>query len=52
MRIEVTRLPQARAIRWDGRRVEMVASQFVVGLGGRIREVAVDDFAQADDGSV
>jgi hypothetical protein len=52
MRIEVTRLPRARTIEWDGRRVETVASQFVAYLGGRIREVAIDYFAQADDGSV
>jgi hypothetical protein len=52
MRIEVTRLPLPRTIEWDGRRVETVASQFVAYLGGRIREVAIDYFAQADDGSV
>jgi hypothetical protein len=52
MRIEVTRLPRARTIEWDGRPVDTVASQFVAYLGGRIREVAIDYFAQADDGSV
>jgi hypothetical protein len=52
LRIEVTRLPRARTIEWDGRRVETVASQFTAYLGGRISEVAVDYFAQADDGSV
>jgi hypothetical protein len=52
MRIEVTRLPRARTIELDGRPVETVASQFVAYLGGRIREVAIDYFAQADDGSV
>jgi hypothetical protein len=52
LRIEVTRLPRARTIEWHGRRVETVASQFIAYLGGRIREVAIDYFAQADDGSV
>ena len=52
LRVEVTRLPATRALTWDGQRVETVASQFVAFLGGRIREVAIDYFAQADDGSV
>jgi hypothetical protein len=52
LRVEVTRLPTTRAFTWDGQRVETVASQFTAFLGGRIREVAIDYFAQADDGSV
>ena len=52
LRVEVTRLPTTRAFSWDGQRVETVASQFTAFLGGRIREVAIDYFAQADDGSV
>ena len=52
LRVEVTRLPRPRTIEWDGRRVGTVASQFVAYLDGRIQEVAVDYFAQADDGSV
>jgi hypothetical protein len=52
LRVEATRLPRTRAFRWDGRRVDTVASQFVAYLGGRIREVAIDYYAQADDGSV
>jgi len=52
LRVEVTRLPATRALTWDGQQVETVASQFVAFLGGRIREVAIDYFAQADDGSV
>ena len=47
-----TRLPTTRTFTWDGQRVETVASQFTAFLGGRIREVAIDYFAQADDGSV
>jgi hypothetical protein len=52
LRVEVTRLPRGRTIDWGGRRVETVASQFVAYLDSRIREVAIDYFAQADDGSV
>ena len=52
LRVEDTRLPQTRAFQWEGRRVDTVASQFVAYLGGRIREVAIDYYAQADDGSV
>jgi hypothetical protein len=39
-------------VEWDGRQVDTVASQFVAYLDGRIREVAIDYLAQADDGSV
>jgi hypothetical protein len=52
LRVEVTRLPQARTFEWDGRRIGTVASQFVAYLDGRIQEVAIDYFAQADDDSV
>ena len=52
LRVEITRLPTTRRFTWDSQRVETVASQFSAFLGGRIREVAIDYFAQADDGSV
>jgi hypothetical protein len=52
LRVEVTRLPTTRTFTWDGQQVETVASKFTAFLGGRIREVAIDYFAQADDGSV
>jgi hypothetical protein len=52
LRVEITRLPNNRTFTWDGRRVDTVASQFVAYRDGRIQEVAVDHFAQADDGSV
>jgi hypothetical protein len=52
LRVEVTRLPATRTFIWDGQRVETVASQFAAFRSGRIREVAIDYFAQADDGSV
>ncbi|MCI0347772.1 MAG: hypothetical protein L0221_20430, partial [Chloroflexi bacterium] len=37
---------------WQGGRVEVLISQYVAFLGGRIQEVAYDFYAQADDGSV
>jgi hypothetical protein len=51
-RTEVTLLPQTRIISWDGRAVEVLVSQYVAYLGGRLHEVAYDFYAQADDGSV
>ena len=52
LRVEVTRLPGTKALEWDGQRVGTVPSQFVAYRGGRIQEVAIDYYAQADDGSV
>ncbi|MFC9840194.1 hypothetical protein ACFVKB_41455 [Rhodococcus sp. NPDC127530] len=51
-RIEVTRLPGTKTIQWRGTPVETVIVQYVAYLDGRIHEVAIDWFAQADDGSV
>ena len=52
LRVEVTRLPGTKVLEWDGRQVGTVRSQFVAYRGGRIQEVAIDYYAQADDGSV
>jgi hypothetical protein len=49
---ETTLLPVTRIIEWDGQRVETLVSQYTAFLGGRIEEVALDKYAQADDGSV
>jgi hypothetical protein len=51
-RTEVTLLPETRIIEWNGRQVEVLVSQYVAYLDGRIHEVAYDFYAQADDGSV
>ena len=51
-RVEITLLPVTRTIDWDSRQVENRVVQFVAYRGGRIVEVAVDYFAQADDGAV
>ncbi|HKZ54638.1 MAG TPA: hypothetical protein VJ123_04090 [Anaerolineales bacterium] len=51
-RVEVTLLPGAKTIEWNGQPVETLESQYVAFLDGRIHEVALDWYAQADDGSV
>lgn len=50
---ETTLLPETRIIEWpEGRYVETLVSQYVAYLDGRIQEVAIDYYAQADDGAV
>jgi hypothetical protein len=50
---ETTLLPQTKIIEWsDGELVETRISQYFAYLDGRIEEVALDYYAQADDGSV
>jgi hypothetical protein len=52
-KVETTLLPETRIIEWiDGQCVETLVSQYVAYLNGRIEEVALDLYAQADDGSV
>ena len=51
-RSEVTLLPETKTIEWNGQRVTTVVSQYLAFAGGRIQEVALDWYAQADDGSV
>ncbi len=51
-RTEVTLLAETRIIEWEGQRVEVAVSQYSAYLDGRITEVALDLYAQADDGSV
>ena len=52
LRIEVTLLPETKVIEWNGQQVETLVSQFVAYEDGQVLEVAVDFFAQADDGAV
>ena len=52
LRIETTLLPETKTVEWSGQRVQALQSQFCAYLEGRINEVAVDLYAQADDGSV
>jgi hypothetical protein len=51
-RTETTLLPGTRVVTWRGRRVRVLVSQYLAYLDGRITEVALDRYAQADDGSV
>jgi hypothetical protein len=51
-RVEATLLPLTKVIDWDGKKVETVVRQFIAYSERRIVEVALDFFAQADDGSV
>jgi hypothetical protein len=52
LKIETTLLPETKTVAWSGQRVQALQSQFCAYLKGRITEVAVDLYAQADDGSV
>ena len=52
-RTETTLLPDTRVIEWSpGQCIRVLVSQYVAYLDGRIEEVALDFYAQADDGSV
>ena len=51
LKIETTLLPETKTVDWGGQRVQALQSQFCAYLEGRINEVAVDLYAQADDGS-
>ena len=37
---------------WAGQRIKTLVSQYMAYRGGRIEEVALDRYAQANDGSV
>jgi len=52
LRLETTLLPETRAIAVDGQPIETLVSQFVAWVDGRINEVAIDHYAQDDDGAV
>lgn len=52
LRVEVTLLPTPKTIVWNGEAIETLESQYVAYVDGRIKEVALDWYAQADDGGV
>ena len=52
LRLETTLLSETRTLDVDGQPVETLISQFVAWVDGRIHEVAIDHYGQADDGSV
>jgi hypothetical protein len=51
-RTEVTLLPGSKPIQFNGKTVDTAIIQYVAYSDGRIHEVAIDWYAQADDGSV
>ncbi len=51
-RTETTLLPGTQTIAWGGQQIRVLISQYVAYLDGRLEEVALDRYAQADDGSV
>jgi len=51
-RSETTLIPGTHTVTVDGAPIEAVVSQYTAYLDGRIEEVAIDRYAQADDGSV
>ncbi|WP_293243802.1 hypothetical protein [Mycolicibacterium sp.] len=51
-RTEVTLLPETKATPYRGATVDTALIQYVAYLDGRLQEVAIDRYAQADDGSV
>jgi hypothetical protein len=51
-RTEVTLLPETKPTPYRGTTVDTAMIQYVAYLDGRIQEVAIDRYAQADDGSV
>ena len=52
LRFEVTQLPMTRFVRWNGKWIQTRVTHFVGYTNGRLVEVALDFYAQADDGSV
>jgi len=52
LRVVATRLPDTKTIEWNGQQVETLVSQYVAYLDGHIAEVALDWYAQDDNGSV
>jgi len=51
-RTETTLLPGTRIVTWNGKQIPVLVSQYMAYLDGRLEEVALDRYAQADDGSV
>jgi hypothetical protein len=51
-RTETTLLPQTETVQWRGQAIEVLVSQYLAYRDGHITEVALDRYAQDDDGSV
>ena len=51
-RSETTTLPETGIVDWYGQKIPVVLSQYTAWRDGRVEEIALDRYAQADDGSV
>lgn len=51
-RSETTLLPRTTTVDWDGEHIQVSMSQYLAYVDGQIEEMALDRYAQADDGSV
>jgi hypothetical protein len=51
-RTETTLLPDTKTVSWNGHVTEVLVSQYMAFRDGRLEEVAIDRYAQADDGAV
>jgi hypothetical protein len=51
-RTEFSLLPDSKVIEWNGQAIRTVTWQYLAFHDGRIQELALDWFAQADDGAV
>lgn len=51
-RTETTLLHDTKTVTWNGHETEVLVSQYMAFLNGRLEEVAIDRYAQADDGAV
>lgn len=51
-RSETVRLPGTQTVTWNGEEIETVQVQYLAWVGEAIDEVAIDRYAQADDGAV
>ena len=51
-RTEFTLLPDIKTITWNGQQIQTITVQYLAYSDGRIQEIALDWFAQADDGAV
>jgi hypothetical protein len=52
LRVEVTLLPETKAVAWNGQPVECLASQYIAWSAGLIVEIAIDYYARDDLGNV
>ncbi|TDE11500.1 hypothetical protein [Jiangella asiatica] len=52
LRVEVTTLPRTITVRWADQEIEAAVAQYVAYRSGRIIEVALDYYAQDDEGGV